>query len=153
MSGCSPSKGEQHPKMYIAPVEQEDIPDLSSIFFASFTSDFDQRIFPHTPIGRAWWDATNLDSFLNDPTVRFMKVVDSSAHESKGKIIAYAKWVVPTPKTAAGDAEDKTDHRWPVWPADSDAALCDIFFGHMARQRESLMGDRPHYCKILMICC
>jgi hypothetical protein len=142
-----PPKGDESSQIYIASVEREDIPALSQIFLASFTSDFDRRIFPNTPSVKAWWDATNLEAFLHDPTVRFIKAVDPSG-KGNGRIVAYAKWVVPALKIKDIDAKDETDDRWPQWPADSDGALCDVFFAHMARSRESLMGDRPHYCKI-----
>lgn len=143
-----PKKGESS-EIYIAPVEQDDIPALARIFLASFSSEFDRRIFPNTPSVKAWWDTTNLDAFLHDPTVHFMKAVDPSAKRNEGQIVAYAKWVIPELTPGDNNLKNKIEHPGPQWPADSDGALCDIFFAHMAQSRESLMRDRPHYCKIM----
>jgi hypothetical protein len=122
----------------VVPIERSDIPLLSGIFFAAFIDAFIQRLFPHTPKVQEWWDEANMDGFLHDSTVHFIKAIDY-----EGTILGYAKWVVP-----AEDGKDKIEERWPEWPEDSDKEMCDLFFGHLASQRQSLMGNRTHYCKI-----
>ncbi len=131
----------------IEPLELQDIDDISTIFFASFTDAIIQRMFPETPSTRRWWNDSNLDSFANDPTVRFVKAVDPLGNSGKGRMIAWAKWVVPAQTITTIAGQDKLEDRWPGWPEDGDQTLCDTFFGHLEQQRKSLMQDRPHYCK------
>ena len=67
-------------------------------------------------------------------------------------VAAFAKWIYHAGSPAAADAsQDRHQDPAPKWPADSNADLCDLFFGTMERHHEELMGDRPHYCMFSVI--
>ena len=77
----------------------------------------------------------------NKPYVKFSVVKDMSK-EGSGRIVGYAKWWVPK------EGRNFTvEERFPKWAEESDGALCDVFFGQLAKEREGLMGEKQYYCK------
>ena len=75
--------------------------------------------------------------------IKFLVVRDGSP-EGKRKIVGYAKWWVPI-----GKSTFPVEERFPKWSANSDVALCDLFFGQFTKEREALMGNNQYYCKSL----
>jgi hypothetical protein len=72
-----------------------------------------------------------------DPTVRWMKVVDSETSE----MAAFAKWDIvekPKPKTI----------RARKFGPGCNIEACEEFFGGIHQKRGELMGDRPHCCML-----
>ena len=120
-----------------------DVPTFTSIYLSAFRDVIARDCFPRTsPYIKEWWTSSNIDDMNNQPSARYLKVVDDD------EIIAYAKWNIPvkcgTETVLGGDNPDDM----PVWPQDANVELCDKFFGHLARERKRIMGSRPHYCEL-----
>ncbi|PYH82554.1 hypothetical protein BO82DRAFT_391645 [Aspergillus uvarum CBS 121591] len=145
--------------LQIHPVTEPDLPALTHIFYAGFTTPTDRQMFPDTPGLRAWWAAANRQDLRQKPGVRFWKVVDPGfcpaaaapdAHGSVGdaaaaaaaaaaadeSVIAYGKWDLDPGHRGA---------RFPEWHVDSDGSLCERFFGGCEVIRKEVMGERGHY--------
>ncbi|MCJ1438299.1 hypothetical protein MMC27_007687 [Xylographa pallens] len=117
-----------------------DVPSFTSIYLSAFQDVIAHDCFPRTsPHIKEWWTSSNMDDMQHQASARFLKVVDGD------EVIAYAKWNVPvkqgTETVLGGDNPDEM----PVWPKDANVELCDVFFGHLARERKRIMGSRPHY--------
>lgn len=118
-----------------------DMPQLSTIWFAAFTDPSLRRLWPDTPLVRAWWDKANTDDFVHrsDRQV-FLKVVVHCSHSDTSispRIAGYAKWDLCTP-TQRGQ-------RYPDWCADMPAEECETFFAREEAERRRVMGDEEHY--------
>ena len=118
-----------------------DAPALAEVFFAAFSDDFNRTMFPPTPDVRAWIAETLLTSDEASGRDIILKATDPADSDA---VVAFAKWVRPSSSDAHADPDR---HEGPKWPAGSDAALCDLFFGTMDEHHEVLMEERPHYCK------
>ena len=124
--------------LVVSPAVLADMPVLTDIYMVSFKDKIANTCFPRTTGVRAWWEANNVEAFTTEPSTHFIKVTDGD------EIIAYAKWIVPLPNgETGGDDPDAM----PLWPEDADSSLCESFFGALARERQRIMGTRPHYCK------
>ncbi|PYI34291.1 acyl-CoA N-acyltransferase [Aspergillus indologenus CBS 114.80] len=139
--------------LQLHPVTEPDLPALTHIFYAGFTTPTDRQMFPDTPGLRAWWAAANRHDLGQKPGVRFLKVVDPGLRSGNsdspapdadvngsggddGRVIAYGKWDLDPGHRGA---------RFPAWHADSDGALCERFFGGCEAIREEVMRGRGHY--------
>ncbi|PYH49181.1 GNAT family N-acetyltransferase [Aspergillus saccharolyticus JOP 1030-1] len=142
----------------IHPVDECDLPALTRIFYAGFTTAIDQQMFPDTPGLRAWWADANRHDILHKPGVRFLKVIDrfitpagsdvgngdgdddsdsnSNNAGNNENVISYAKWDL--------DPSNR-GRRFPEWHPDSDAELCDRFFGGCDLVHKEIMDGRGHY--------
>jgi hypothetical protein len=113
----------------------DDIPKISEVWFRAFNSPSNKELIPDTPGLRTWWDDANYYDLLHRPYQKYLKVVDSTHPDA---IVAYGKW----------DLEpNECVKRFPPWHTDSNAKLCNKFFGGIEQQRKRLMGDRKHYCR------
>ncbi|RAH48589.1 GNAT family N-acetyltransferase [Aspergillus brunneoviolaceus CBS 621.78] len=138
------------PPLQLHPVTDPDLPSLTHLFYAGFTTPTDRQMFPDTPGLRAWWAAANRQDLEQKAGVRYLKVVDPGlgpagaaaaaapdadghAAENDTSIIAYGKWDLDPGHRGA---------RFPEWHADSDAALCERFFGGCERVRREVMAPR-----------
>jgi GNAT superfamily N-acetyltransferase len=121
----------------VSEARPEDVPELTSVYFASFIDSFSMSMFPRTPEVRTWWEG-DLGQAFTDPHARMIKVVD----DESGEIAAFAKWVLP-----ATDSEHKEDEPLPEWPEGSDKELCQNFFSGLLETKKRLMGSRAYYCK------
>ena len=116
----------------------DDVPALTDVYMQAFQLPITLATFPRIPSVRAWWEAQNREALISDQTVRFVKIIDAD------NIIAYAKWIFPPAEKGAASGGDDPD-AMPEWPEGSDKALCDNFYGGLAREHKRIMGDRPHY--------
>ncbi|OJJ96553.1 hypothetical protein ASPACDRAFT_34357 [Aspergillus aculeatus ATCC 16872] len=143
------------PPLQIHPVTEPDLPALTRLFYAGFTTPTDRQMFPDTPGLRAWWAAANRQDLEQKAGVRYLKVVDpglcpagaaaapdakegdaaaaAAAADNDTSIIAYGKWDLDPGHRGA---------RFPEWHSDSDAALCEQFFGGCEVVRREVMGQR-----------
>ncbi|OZJ04495.1 hypothetical protein BZG36_02668 [Bifiguratus adelaidae] len=124
----------------LASATVEDIPDITQVYLQAFGKEtLSIRMFPHTPGVRKWWEEANTDELLHNPHARFLKVVDADAEGGKEKIVGYAKYVVPV------DGKMKIEDVSAItWPEDSDADLCNLFFGQLDNNKKKIMGDRTY---------
>ncbi|RAL13812.1 GNAT family N-acetyltransferase [Aspergillus homomorphus CBS 101889] len=124
--------------LQVQPVTEADLPALTRIFYAGFTTAIDRQMFPDTPGLRAWWADANRHDLLHKPGVRFLAVVDPTlAHsDDDDKLISYVKWDL--------DPENR-GRRFPEWHPDTDGELCDQFFGGCDAVRREVMRGRGHY--------
>lgn len=124
----------------LEPATAEDIPAITSVWYAAFSTPAMLALFPDTPNVRRWWDDTNREDLLNNPFRVYLKVVDTAADN---RLVAYGKWVLSMP--------DEDVSRFPAWPVDCDAKKNDDFFGALARERERLLGGTKNYCMFLFL--
>ncbi|KAF2111985.1 acyl-CoA N-acyltransferase [Lophiotrema nucula] len=76
-----------------------------------------------------------IQDYQNDPTVKWMKVVD----EELGEAIAFAKWHIYDTSEKASKAE-----RPLIFGEGSNKEACLAFFGGIAKKKAAIMGDTPH---------
>ncbi|MCJ1410459.1 hypothetical protein MMC19_004544 [Ptychographa xylographoides] len=124
----------------LLPATPADMPILTSIYLEAFQNELARVAFPRSsPHIREWWTSMNIDDMKNQPSGRFLKIVEGDV------IVAYAKWNVPIIQggetIVGGDDPDNL----PTWPQDADVQLCNEFFGRLASERQRIMGKRPHY--------
>ncbi|KAF6796489.1 GNAT family [Colletotrichum sojae] len=120
-------------------VTLEDVPQLTEVWFAAFTDPSLRRLWPDTPGVRRWWDEANRHDILRKPFQRYVKVVDPTAPDDRGRprIAAFAKWDMSMP-------EDR-GRRYPPWHEDMPGDVCDEFMQREERERRRVMGDEKHY--------
>ena len=118
----------------------KDLREITEVWYTCFPEPFIRQMFPYTPAVIQWWVQTNGFDMANKPYIKFLVVRDVSP-EGKRKIVGYAKWWVPIEESSF-----TVEERFPKWSADSDVALCELFFGQLAKERNELMGDKQYYC-------
>ncbi|KAH7021381.1 acetyltransferase [Microdochium trichocladiopsis] len=129
------------PPLVLEPCTLDDMPLLSAVWFAAFTDPGLRRLWPDTPLVRAWWDRSNTSDFVHraDRQV-FLKVVDPSTLDpatNRPRIAAYAKWDLCTP--------EERGSRYPPWCADMPGDECEVFFAREEQERQRVMGGERHY--------
>ncbi|KDN64636.1 putative acetyltransferase [Colletotrichum sublineola] len=132
--------------LILEPATIEDILALTEVWFAAFAHDPEiARLWPDTPRVHAWWNDANRGDMLAKPFQRFIKVIDPSAADARGRprIAAWAKWDTSMPA--------RRGRRYPPWCGDMPAEVCDAFFDREERERERVMGKEKHYCELLFI--
>lgn len=120
--------------IHMEPVTLADIPHITELWYAVFSTPEMLRLFPDTPGLRQWWSDANRHDLLHKPGQHYVKAVD----DDTGKMVAYAKWDL---------AVDQRGDRFPPWHAESDRPACDAFFGGLDKERVRLVGGRRHYCR------
>ncbi|KAI6372701.1 hypothetical protein MCOR25_003667 [Pyricularia grisea] len=142
--------------LHLRPATSADVPEMVAVYFSAFASSpLTQIVFPESSAAarKLWIDM--LDEEINDPRAHFAVVVDSQTCSSSsspkddgsaspnGRIIAFAKWVSPSPDpntTSVPAAPPRS-----IWPADGDPAFADEFFTGITAKHAEIMGDRPHW--------
>jgi GNAT superfamily N-acetyltransferase len=133
-------------KLILRPAIPSDAPALTDIYFSAFSSDdISLLCFPRgSPSVYAFWYDSIIDE-MKDPNSHFLCIVDEDAQAPASptdstaptqRIIAYAKWVSPAAPLTTN---------LPTWPAGSDTALANHFFGNLVRSHERIMGGRKHW--------
>lgn len=121
-----------------------DAPKLAEAFFAAFCDRFNRSMFPDKPDARAWMTKNMLgDEGISEDQI-LLKVTDPS---NPDVVAGFAKWVRPSAASVVHDRQAA----FPAWPESSDGALCDLFFGTMDSAHKEIMGERPHYCKSILL--
>lgn len=114
----------------LRPATPADAHQIVDIYFSAFSQDAISLLcFPRTDAVRAFWLNMITDE-LADPTAQFVCVTAGDS------VVAFAQWNPPS-KPAPIDL--------PTWPADTDVALANSFFGGLFSSHERLMGRRPHW--------
>lgn len=115
-------------------VTPDDIPRITEVWFRAFGTPHNLELFPDTPAVHTWWNEANYYDLVNKSYQEYLKVVDVAR---PGDIIAYGKWDLQP---------DRCGERYPPWHPESNAELCNQFFGGIENQRKRLMQGRKHYC-------
>ncbi|WQF81316.1 Putative GNAT domain, acyl-CoA N-acyltransferase [Colletotrichum destructivum] len=126
--------------LILEPVTLEDVTALTEVWFAAFAHDpAINRLWPDTPLVRAWWDGANRSDIVAKPFQRFVKVVDPNIADARGgaRIAAWAKWDTSMP--------GQRGRRYPPWCEDMPGKVCDAFIESEERERGRLMGEENHY--------
>ena len=116
-----------------------DVVDMATCFFKAFVemphpqAQFYGRMFPSTPSVHDFFVKSLATQMQQEPQSVFLKAVEDSCN---GNLVGFIKWASPE----AGESY------WADYREDSDARLCNAFFGAMGENREKLMGNRPHWC-------
>lgn len=125
----------------LEPATEEDIPDITELFFLVFNDPLMSEVMPNTQGVRDWFSETNRIDMATKPYQKYMKVVDPNTPDGRPKLVAYAKWDMSMPDTRGP--------RFAPWDPDQPADKCDQFFGGMEEQRKKNYGDREHFCTCL----
>lgn len=121
-----------------------DAPKLAEAFFAAFCDRFNRSMFPDKPDARAWMTKNMLGGEGISENQILLKVTDPS---NPDVVAGFAKWIRPSAASAVHDRQAT----FPAWPESSDGRLCDLFFGTMDGAHKEIMGERPHYCKSILL--
>ena len=120
--------------------QETDIQRLLDIMYAAFSKDpWDRIMYPHIPAPEArgasierWRDEISID-----PTMHFMKVVDTDI----GEIIALARWNVYEVERPESEWKSTKPRNWDIG-ANVEAA--NEFYNAVCESRQSVMGGKPH---------
>ena len=119
----------------------QDASAMATCFFDAFVKEpqpqaqFYGTMFPNTPSVHNFFETSLSEQMRREPNAIFLKAVDTNAND---KMAGFIKWTPPV----------SPDSYWSDYGEDQDAELCDAFFGAMAENRQKLMGDTPHWCKL-----
>lgn len=123
----------------------DDVPELSSIWYNTFTTGFPRRLFPWTPAVQKWWDDANRHDMLHNSSTLYVVAKCFSEYDHKWRIIGYIKWVVPII-----ESDYKRLPRFPPWSAESDHALCDNYFAALEIERWKHIKENQDYYKCVL---
>ncbi|KAL2835974.1 hypothetical protein BJY01DRAFT_63060 [Aspergillus pseudoustus] len=133
----------------IQPTVPNDGAQLADIFLESFADEFNQRLFPPTADVRSFWtkqfNKTIEEIKAGRPTstkISLVKIKQLNS-ESKPVIAAFAKWKLYNMTNFREEPEEAGDKA--IWPASSDAPLCDRFFGTLDKERQIATDGQTHY--------
>ncbi|KAJ5219709.1 hypothetical protein N7468_008913 [Penicillium chermesinum] len=124
----------------LEPLTVEDIPALTELWFAAFSSPQLRTAFPDTPGVRAWIAQNNLDSLQNRPFQKYIKVIDPATLDANGRprLVAYAKWDLAT--------QEERGDRFSAWAPEMPREILDPWFQAKEAMRRRLMQERKHVC-------
>lgn len=127
--------------LHLLPIDSlTEIPTLARIHLEAFMLvRVNQAMYPLglTPPIIAATEARHRNTLLNDPTARYVKVVDT---DLDGKTIAFAEWhLFSTPEEEAS----RLDLGVKTWPADVNLPLMEEFWDQIIRARKTMAGI-PH---------
>ncbi|TLS27103.1 hypothetical protein PpBr36_05090 [Pyricularia pennisetigena] len=139
--------------LHLRPATSADVTEMVDVYFSAFASSpLTQIVFPElSPASRKLW-TDMLAEELHDARAHTAVVVDSPADSSPendagaspdGRIIAFAKWVAPSPVPDATSVPAPPPRS--IWPADGDPAFADEFFTGITAKHAEIMGGRPHW--------
>jgi hypothetical protein len=129
--------------LVIEPATADDIEALNEIWFTAFAKDAGMmRLFPDTPVLRAWMADCHAHDFKNRPYQFYLKVVDPDMKDAQGRprVVAYGKW---DSKTA-----EFRGPRFLPWAEETPADECTKVFNTLEANRRRVMGDVEHCCMI-----
>lgn len=131
--------------LVLQPATLDDIPDLTALWFMSFTTPTVRHLWPDTPGVRKWLADANRGDMTEKSYQKYVKVVDPESKDANGRprIVAYAKWDLAMP--------DERGSRFPPWHEDMHSQDCDNFFNAMEINRKRIFGDTKHYCMSLIL--
>ena len=115
-----------------------DAEGLSDCFYVSFwpSHKFWTLTVPPKVFHPFWVDAFRM-GIEDDHSMRTFVATDE---DKGGKIVGFMRWQVP-------QEDGKQELMWPDLPKEADIDVLGPFFGGMDKNRNHLMGMRPHWCK------
>lgn len=121
----------------IRPATIADVQGMADVFFHSFNQTFWQYFCPENKANRDWivdmWTRG-----IQSATDRSFVAVDTSAGD---QVVGVSRWQLPLFNQAMNHD---------AWPEATmlDQSIAVPFFGGMDANRERIMEDRPHWCKL-----
>ncbi|KAK6499624.1 hypothetical protein TWF481_009989 [Arthrobotrys musiformis] len=120
------------PGFTVREAKYEDAEELTRLWFSSRNSSPN----PDAKTSKWWSDVWNMGIQAGP------NVVKTFVTENKdNKIVAFSRWNVPQIQSAQSDAP------LPEFPDEWGAELTEALWSNAARNREDIMGHRPHWSK------
>lgn len=124
--------------------QEADIQRLLDIMYAAFSEDpWDRIMYPHIPGPEARGASIERwrEEISNNPTMRFMKAVDTDLNE----IIAFARWSIYE--------VERPESEWKVtkprgWDIGTNVEAANEFYNAICETRQNYMGGKPHCCEL-----
>ncbi|KAK6347641.1 hypothetical protein TWF718_005480 [Orbilia javanica] len=120
------------PGFTVREAKESDAKELTRLWFSSRNLPLE----PDTRTSQWWNDVWNLGIQAGSSTVKTFVTEDQSS-----KIVAFSRWNVPQIQKPQNDAP------LPEFPDEWGAELTEALWGNAARNREKIMGRRPHWSK------
>lgn len=130
--------------LVIEKAREADIQRLLDIMYVAFSKDPWNRImFPVIPGPEARGASIERwrDEILMNPTIRFMKAVDTDLNE----IIAFARWNVYQVERSESDWKITEPRNWDIG---TNVEAANEFYNAVCGKRQSFMGGKPHCRKL-----
>lgn len=90
---------------------------------------------------------------VHDTTAKYMKVTSTEEHD---KIVAFAKWHIPTklqPRMTSSTTDPKAKYQVPAHGLKNQhGGLNKLLSSQSSNSRQRIMGQQPHCCKDPSIC-
>ncbi|CAD6589191.1 MAG: hypothetical protein ASARMPREDX12_003686 [Alectoria sarmentosa] len=134
--------------LIIEKAQEADIQRLLDIMYVAFSKDPWNRImFPVIPGPEARGASIERwgDEILMNPTIHFMKVVDTDMNE----IVAFARWNVYQVERSESDWKITEPRNWDIG---TNVEAANEFYNVVCGKRQSFMGGNPH-CRLNMLVC
>ena len=128
----------------IQKAQEADIQPLLDIMYAAFSNDSWNRIMiPEIPGPEDRGNSIERwrDEISTNPTVRFMKAVDTDFNE----IIAFARWNIYEVERPESEWKTIKPRNWDVG---TNVGAANEFHNAMHEARQTFMGGKPHCRKL-----
>jgi hypothetical protein len=122
-----------------------DVPAMADTYLSAFENDIiSTQVFPRSsPSSRGFWISSLADE-INDPHAHFL-VMTQSDSTPPGRIVAFAKWVMPGARIESPPGIDG-------WPQSGDPEVAVEYFKALAQAHQRYMGASPHwYLEIIAV--
>lgn len=125
----------------ISPILESDLPSIVPLGYHAFAAN---PVFPALfPAGASeayveFYTQFYLKDMRTDPTLRFMKCVDTTTNE----IISFAEWFI-LPQRTQEEIEKPPELDF---PSDANVELAERLIGQGIRRRHGVMGTQPYAC-------
>jgi hypothetical protein len=127
--------------LILAPVQEEDAPNIATLLIAAFEHDPYQRIeYPTSESlkGLHTYETNKTKKLVHDPDRPTWKVSDMKT----GQILSFAR--LSTPCATMAVEEDDEDS----WPEGCNKEMCIPFMEQLQKMKLKIMGERPYYRKL-----
>ena len=123
--------------------KEADIQRLLDIMYAAFsTNPWNRIMYPEIPGPEARGASFERwrDEILTNPTIRFMKAVDTELQE----IIAFARWNIHEVERPESEWKSIKPRNW---DNGTNVEAANEFYNAVCGARQKFMGGKPHCCK------
>lgn len=130
--------------LMVEKAQEADIERLLDIMYAAFRDPWDCIMYPKIPAPEARGASIERwrDEISEDPTMRFMKAVDTDV----GEIIALARWNVYEVERPESEWKSTGARKWDVG---TNFEAANEFYNAVCEKRKRIMGGNPH-CRMFL---